>query len=280
MGEYDVSSETEAYPYEEYSVNSIRIHNSYQNDTLINDISVLTLTQIVRNKPHISPVCIPTSEERFDSGSCVVSGWGNREPIPKKYYVECLNDEDCQNRLRKTRLGRNYVLHEGFLCAKSRDVPTCLVDGGAPLVCKRKGPSPSNYALVGLVSWTVDDNSPEVYVRVQNYLEWLDDQNQAVDETPQPPQGQSPSPPAPTYPDESPKQPPPPRPAPSPPPASTEKPDKKSHHTTTSEVSSTDDVKKEPDVSYGYGYASSSNGGSVYADSSATSNTEPELHWD
>lgn len=125
------------------------------------------------NNVHISPVCLPSESETFNPGSCVVTGWGNRDPIPKESYVECLNDDDCQERLRRTKLGPYYNLDEGFLCGSSR-LGNCLVDGGGPLVCKRKDES---YALIGLISWSVDVNSPEVYIRVQNYLEWINQES-------------------------------------------------------------------------------------------------------
>lgn len=169
LGEWDVSNQVEVYPQEDYSISELRIHEKYQNDTLINDIALITLSESVPNNVHISPICLPSESETFNHGSCVVTGWGNRDPIPKESYVECLNDEDCQDRLRRTKLGPYYNLDEGFLCGSSR-LGNCLVDGGGPLVCKRKD---ETYALIGLISWSVDVNSPEVYVRVQNYLEWI-----------------------------------------------------------------------------------------------------------
>lgn len=173
LGEWDVSSQVEVYPQEDYTISGLRIHEKYQNDTLINDIALITLSESVSNNVHISPICLPTESETFNPGSCVVTGWGNRDPIPKESYVECLNDDDCQERLRRTKLGPYYNLDEGFLCGSSR-LGNCLVDGGGPLVCKRKDES---YALIGLISWSVDVNSPEAYIRVQNYLEWINQES-------------------------------------------------------------------------------------------------------
>lgn len=113
---------------------------------------------------------MPSDRERFEARSCVVTGWGNRQPVLKEFYVECLGDDECIRRLRDTKLGSYYHLHHSFFCAQSRDQSSCLIDGGGPLVCRRKDDS---YAIIGLLSWSVDEYSPDVYVRVQNFLDFL-----------------------------------------------------------------------------------------------------------
>lgn len=142
----------------------------YDNVTLTNDIAVISLVDSVQNKVHISPICLPNDRERFEARSCVVTGWGNRQPVLKEFYVECLADEDCINRLRSTKLGPYYHLHHSFFCAQSRDSSSCLIDGGGPLVCKRRDDS---YAVIGLLSWSIDEYSPDVYVRVQNFIDFI-----------------------------------------------------------------------------------------------------------
>ena len=166
LGEWDVSSDVELLQHESYSVSEIETNPNYDNNTLINDIAILTLTETVQNEPHISPVCLPSPREQFQASSCVVTGWGNREPLMKETFVDCLDDEECQNRLRATKLGSGYKLNSNFMCATAKGGQSCLIDGGSPLVCQRKDGS---YALVGLVSWAVDCDDatvPEAYVRV------------------------------------------------------------------------------------------------------------------
>lgn len=91
----------------------------------------------------------------------------------KKSLVDCIGDEECEAKLRTTKLGPYYNLNNNFLCAQTQRGQACLIDGGGPLVCKRRD---NSYALVGLVSWAVEcdnPNVPEAYVRVQNYLDWI-----------------------------------------------------------------------------------------------------------
>ena len=180
LGEYDLEQENEPDTYEDHLVSNIRIHPKYDNNTLTNDIAVLTLADYVKNAVHISPVCLPSESEAFESNSCVTTGWGNRQPVLKEFFVDCLGDEECIHRLRLSKLGPYYHLHPSFFCAQSRDQTSCLIDGGGPLVCRRRDGS---YAIIGLLSWSVDDNYPDMYVRVQQFLNWI--QNDQVVSTTQ-----------------------------------------------------------------------------------------------
>jgi len=174
LGEYDLDKDNEPVSYEDFQVSSVRIHPRYDNISLINDIAIVTLNKRVRNDIHISPVCIPKERESFESRSCVTTGWGNRQPILKEFPVECIGDGDCSDRLRSSKLGPYYQLHQSFFCAQSRDsASSCTIDGGGPLVCRRKDGSS---ALIGLLSWSVDDYAPDVYVRVQHFLNFINGQ--------------------------------------------------------------------------------------------------------
>lgn len=193
LGEWDVASDVELLPEQTYSVLGVNVHPKYENETLTNDLAIVTLAKAVKNEAHISPICLPPAKQTFAFGSCVVTGWGNKEPILKEAFVECIDDEDCEARLRTTKLGPYYKLNHGFLCATNRNQQTCSVDGGGPLVCKRED---GTYALVGLVSWAVDCESegiPEAYVRVQNYLEWISGQRVQTVPTVQTQQHESPA---------------------------------------------------------------------------------------
>ncbi|KAI1292141.1 Serine proteinase stubble [Halotydeus destructor] len=173
LGEWDVSSDVEIYPHESYNVNKIDVHPRYENATLAHDLAIVTLNENVKNEAHISPICLPPAKQQFAYGSCVVTGWGNRDPVLKEMPVDCLDSDDCEQRLRNTKLGSQFKLHHSFLCAANKNGATCQIDGGGPLVCKRQDGS---YALVGLVSWSTDCTSPfvpEAYCRVQNYLDWI-----------------------------------------------------------------------------------------------------------
>lgn len=118
-----------------------------------------------------------------------------------------VEQSNCQNMLRATRLGTNFMLDtqrfqifkfnskfariifSSFICAggeSGKDACTgkflyeikpqintqCLGDGGSPLVCFIA----NQWYVAGLVAWGIgcgNTNVPGVYVNVANYVNWI-----------------------------------------------------------------------------------------------------------
>lgn len=85
----------------------------------------------------------------------------------------------CQSALRNTRLGTFYNLHKSFICAGGEpNKDTCKGDGGSPLVC----PIPEHhyrFYLIGIVSWGIgcgENGTPGVYVKVSEFINWINSQ--------------------------------------------------------------------------------------------------------
>merc|ERR1712110_1040895 len=80
---------------------------------------------------------------------------------------------DCERKLQRTRLGYEFTLHPGFICAGGEEgKDSCKGDGGSPLVCQVGG----SWQLAGLVSWGVgcgQSDVPGVYVKVSEYNQWI-----------------------------------------------------------------------------------------------------------
>ena len=71
----------------------------------------------------------------------------------KKVDLPTVSFAQCQNNLRKTRLGGRFILHNSFMCAggeEGKDV--CQGDGGSPLVCPIHE-KPGHYYQAGIVAW-------------------------------------------------------------------------------------------------------------------------------
>merc|ERR1712226_864765 len=161
----------------------------YDNDSefysgnLYNDIAIIKLDGFLdfQRNPHISPVCLPDSLAEFSGERCFVSGWGkdafggegSYQHTLKEVDVPVLGHGDCERKLQRTRLGYEFTLHPGFICAGGEEgKDSCKGDGGSPLVCQVGG----SWQLAGLVSWGVgcgQRDVPGVYVKVSEYNQWI-----------------------------------------------------------------------------------------------------------
>ena len=87
--------------------------------------------------------------------------------------VPVINNYECEAKLQRTRLGYDFQLHPGFLCAGGElDRDACKGDGGGPLVCNDRG----TFYLAGIVSWGIGCGKidvPGVYVNVAKYSDWI-----------------------------------------------------------------------------------------------------------
>ncbi|KAJ2944309.1 hypothetical protein O0L34_g18298 [Tuta absoluta] len=183
LGEWDVNHDVEFYPYIERDVVSVHVHPLYYAGTLDNDLAILKLEHPVEwtKYPHISPACLPDKYTDYAGQRCWTTGWGKDafgdygkyQNILKEVDVPVLAHGQCQQQLKQTRLGYNYELNQGFLCAGGEEgKDACKGDGGGPLVCERGG----TWQLVGVVSWGIgcgQPGVPGVYVKVAHYLDWI-----------------------------------------------------------------------------------------------------------
>ncbi|XP_044735350.1 uncharacterized protein LOC123297666 isoform X2 [Chrysoperla carnea] len=183
LGEWDVNHDVEFYPYIERDVISVHVHPEFYAGTLYNDLAVLKLDKPVdwTRSPHISPACLPDPYTDYTGTRCWTTGWGKDafgdfgkyQNILKEVDVPIINQQQCQQQLQNTRLGFDFKLHPGFICAGGEEgKDACKGDGGGPMVCERNG----LFQVVGIVSWGIgcgQHGVPGVYVRVAHYLNWI-----------------------------------------------------------------------------------------------------------
>ncbi|XP_037273902.1 uncharacterized protein LOC119166686 isoform X1 [Rhipicephalus microplus] len=183
LGEWDVNREDEFYAHVEKQVAQVVVHPEFFPGNLNNDLALIRLDSPVDlNLPHIGAACLPGLRETFEGHRCWVTGWGKDafgqqgeyQHILKKVDVPVVSHDDCQQRLRRTRLGPYYQLHPGFVCAGGEPgKDACTGDGGSPLVCEYNG----LWKAVGLVSWGIGCGQagvPGVYVNLAQYRDWID----------------------------------------------------------------------------------------------------------
>lgn len=183
LGEWDVNRESEFYPHVEKDVSSILIHPEFYQGNLYNDIALVKFDGFVdfQRNPHISQACLPPKYQEFAGSRCWVTGWGKDafgtggkfQNILKEVDVPVINNYDCENKLRRTRLGYDFKLDSGFMCAGGEEgKDACKGDGGGPLVCEHQG----QWYLGGIVSWGIGCGQydvPGVYTKVSQYTDWV-----------------------------------------------------------------------------------------------------------
>lgn len=185
LGEWDGQSTSEPYPYQEYGIQRIFIHPSFNSQNLQNDVAVIRLSGTVplASSPAINTICFANSIPS-PSTRCWVSGWGKNafesgsyQSILKEVDVPIVGQDACETALRGTRLGQVFQLDRtSFMCAGGEaGKDACTGDGGAPLACQ----SGNQWQIVGMVAWGIGcamGGVPGVYVNVPNYITWINQQ--------------------------------------------------------------------------------------------------------
>ncbi|CAG7818344.1 unnamed protein product [Allacma fusca] len=191
FGEWNAQEDSEPYKNVEIEVARVDIHPAFNPQNLQNDVSVLTLAQPISldKFPHIKSACLPQQGGNYVGKRCWVAGFGKdafqvgkHSYILREVDVPVVESNECEQRLRGTRLGGYFTLNrKSFLCAGGEEgKDACTGDGGSPLVCEING----RFSVVGLVAWGIgcaDYGIPGVYVNVGNYVNWIQSQLQGSD---------------------------------------------------------------------------------------------------
>lgn len=184
LGEWDISSTSEAIPYQEIKVQEVKVHPQFNIKTLAYNVALLFLEREAALGPTVDTVCLPEHDQFFDGASCFSGGWGKDsfgrtgryQKIMKAVQLPATNFEQCEAAMRTTRLGSNFKLHPTFMCAGGREgEDLCTGDGGAPLVCPSQT-SPNQYVQVGISSWGIgcgNEGIPGVYASVSELIPWI-----------------------------------------------------------------------------------------------------------
>lgn len=184
-GEWDTQTTHELYGHQQMRVNDIIIHEKYYSAALYNDIALLVLKEPFKFADNVDIICLPRGlHDVSNSRNCFASGWGKNkfgkegiyQVILKKVELPIVPNNVCENKLRTTRLGKFFNLHESFVCAGGDpDKDTCKGDGGSPLVCPIEGKN-GFYKQIGMVAWGIGcgTDTPGVYVNVPYFREWID----------------------------------------------------------------------------------------------------------
>merc|ERR1719305_1923220 len=184
-GEWDTQDQTEPRPHQDRYVTSLDIHPAFNGKNLANDWAILYTAAPFELQEHIDTVCLPQPGEQFAGQTCFATGWGKDkfgaagqyQVVLKEIDLPVVEHDQCEAKLRTTRLGRRFQLDDSFICAGGYGgKDTCKGDGGSPLVCSSKY-DPNTYVQAGVVAWGIGcgkDNVPGVYASVAEAVCWID----------------------------------------------------------------------------------------------------------
>jgi len=184
-GEWDTQNQTEPRPHQDRYISDLDIHPEFNARSLANDWAVLYTDEPFDLEEHIDTICLPEPGEKFIDQTCFATGWGKDQfgsagqyqVVLKEVDLQVVNHDECQDKLRNTRLGRKFKLDESFMCAGGDgQKDTCKGDGGSPLVCPSTS-DPNTYVQAGIVAWGIgcgEANVPGVYASVSEGVCWVD----------------------------------------------------------------------------------------------------------
>ncbi|XP_070533440.1 transmembrane protease serine 9-like [Ptychodera flava] len=140
------------------------------------DIAMVELVQPISFTDEIRPICLPPRDMTIPTGDkCYVTGWGatSENGIGSDFLMEAalpiVPNDQCAASLT------NSNVTSRMLCAgyDVGGVDSCQGDSGGPFVCEKE---PGRWYLAGVVSFGVGcarPNSPGVYSRVTEYLDFI-----------------------------------------------------------------------------------------------------------
>merc|ERR1711936_25556 len=184
-GEWDTQSQNEPRAHQDRAVHQVDLHPEFNRRNLANDWALLYTTEPFELQEHIDTICLPEPEEVFEGQDCFATGWGKDQfgaageyqVVLKEIDLPVVGHQQCQDSLRRTRLGRRFQLDDSFICAGGvAGKDTCKGDGGSPLVCASKE-DPFTYVQAGVVAWGIgcgEDATPGVYASVSKAVCWID----------------------------------------------------------------------------------------------------------
>ncbi|XP_050082329.1 serine proteinase stubble [Anopheles aquasalis] len=179
VGEYDFSHVQEQLPYIERAVARKVVHPKYNFFTYEFDLALVKLEQPLVFAPHISPICLPATDDLLIGENATVTGWGRLSEggtlpsVLQEVSVPIVSNDRCKSMF--LRAGRHEFIPDIFLCAghETGGQDSCQGDSGGPLQVKGKD---GHYFLAGIISWGIgcaEANLPGVCTRISKFVPWI-----------------------------------------------------------------------------------------------------------
>ncbi|XP_015365304.1 PREDICTED: trypsin-1-like [Diuraphis noxia] len=179
-----VAGKNDLYTVENHDqrVNVADIHlNGFDHEWMSRDIALLKVfPALVFDGSHVSPICIPRPETRFENALAVVTGWGRLSEngefahVLQKVRLPLIALNDCLNLYNSA--GYGHYVSQCVVCGAGTsdyEADSCQGDSGGPLICLADD---NRFYLCGIVSWGLGcahPTFPGVYTAVSCYSDWI-----------------------------------------------------------------------------------------------------------
>ena len=174
LGSYEFGTRADPTA-EDTEVTNFKIHPNYDRSSQKNDIAIITLKRPARMDGALAPICLPQRSRTYEGELGTVTGWGtttfggSSSKRLKQVTMPIWTNRECASAFP------THTIEPTMLCAgeKQGGKDSCQGDSGGPLMME--GPR-RRYMIIGVVSWGIkcgQPNSPGVYTRVSEYLDWI-----------------------------------------------------------------------------------------------------------
>ncbi|XP_044003211.1 serine proteinase stubble-like isoform X2 [Aphidius gifuensis] len=179
VGDYDFSSVQERLPYIERGIAKKVVHPKYNFFTYEYDLALVRLESSLVFAPHISPICLPATDDLLIGENATVTGWGRLSEggtlpsVLQEVSVPIVSNDVCKSMF--LRAGRHEFIPDIFLCAgyENGGQDSCQGDSGGPLQVRGKD---GRYFLAGIISWGIGCGAaslPGVCTRISKFVPWI-----------------------------------------------------------------------------------------------------------
>ena len=147
-GDHDIKKEKEPKKSQERQVKTLSIHPRYSGiDKVHNDVALVHLQDEFVLDSHLDTICLPEFPDQrngnYQKGKkdCSVQGWGKDcfgdcgkyQATLRQIHLPVVENDECQNLLRQSRLPDNFDLHDSFLCAGGSSKGEIFLKKGIPI---------------------------------------------------------------------------------------------------------------------------------------------------
>lgn len=161
-----------------YLISKVDYHPGYNKGVSTdNDFAIMTLASPVTFTNTISPVCLPSVDNKYEGRTATTTGWGElfeaeggqRPDVLMEVDVKTMSNARCTT---PNAVWPRWQITRNMICAAAPNKDSCTNDSGGPLVMLQDG----SFDLIGVVSFgagCAQARAPGVYARVTAQLNWI-----------------------------------------------------------------------------------------------------------